>query len=338
MKTTIQYLAWAVVFTTCNLLLSPPARAVDGFEQNKRLGRGVNMIGWDALWQNRARGNFKDIHFKLIHEAGFNHVRINLHPLRDGKPDADGKLRDEFFQILDWAVDGALTNKLLVILDYHDDLAISPDPQGKKKDFLGSWAAIAEHCKDRPSEVLFEILNEPASKFTHESWESYWHEALAIIRKSNPSRTVIIGPASWNNFKQLAKLNLPANDQNLIATFHYYDPFAFTHQGTSWTGQRDKLGVTWNGTEAERQTIEQDFAGVQAWARQQNRPVYMGEFGAYDKAEMASRVRWTAFVAREAEKRGFSWGYWQFADNFMLFDMRTQQWVAGIRDALVPPK
>jgi len=112
--------ALAAITFTCLM----PAVAADARQQNERLGRGVNIIGWDALWRDRARGNFKDEHFKLIHEAGFSHVRINLHPLRDGKPDAQDKLRPEFFSTLDWAVDQALANKLLVILDYHDDLAI----------------------------------------------------------------------------------------------------------------------------------------------------------------------------------------------------------------------
>ncbi len=313
-----------------------PGHAADAFRQNERLGRGVNIIGWDALWQNRERGQFKGQHFKLIHEAGFSHVRINLHPLRDGKPDAQGNLRQEFFTTLDWAIDQALGNKLLVILDYHDDLAISPDPDGKKRDFLASWTAIAAHCRERPPEVLFEILNEPASKFTHESWSNYWHEALAIIRKSNPTRTVIIGPDPWNSFKQLESLHLPDQDRNLIVTFHYYDPFEFTHQGTPWTGQKDKTGVAWQGTEKERQTIEHDFDSVQAWAKRENRPIYLGEFGTYEKGDMDSRARWTAFIARQAEQRGWSWAYWQFAGDFVLFDMASQQWVQPIRKALMP--
>ena len=326
--------ALAAVTFTC----LTPAPAADGFQQTQRLGRGVNILGWDALWRDRASGDFKDEHFKLIREAGFSHVRINLHPLRDGRPDAQGKLRNEFFATLDWAVDQALANGLLVILDYHDDLAISPDPAGKKSEFLASWAAIAGHCQGRPPEVLFELLNEPAPKFTHESWSDYWHQALAIIRKSNPARTVVIGPDSWNSFTQLDSLHLPEEDQNLIVTFHYYDPFQFTHQGTPWTGQRDKTGVVWQGSETERQAIEQDFDKVLAWARQQNRPIYLGEFGAYEKGDMDSRARWTAFVARQAEKRGWSWAYWQFAGDFVLFDMASQTWVRPIRQALIPPK
>ena len=314
------------------------SRAVDVFEQNARLGRGVNLLGWDPIWESPDRSQFKAAHFKLIREAGFKHVRINLHPLRDGKPDAAGKLREEFFKTMDWAIDSALSNQLMVILDYHDDLAISPDPLGKRREFLDSWTAIAEHSKARPDTVLFEILNEPAPKFTHASWDEYYRPALAIIRKSNPGRTVIIGPAQWNGVGELNNLKLPSEDRNIIATVHYYNPFAFTHQGTPWTGQKDKLGVTWTGSEAERKAVEQDLAKVVAWSKKNDRPVYIGEFGSYEKADMASRAAWASFVAREFEKQGWSWGAWQFADNFAVFDMKGQKWVEPIRDALLPRK
>jgi endoglucanase len=328
-------LALAAAFVSAGAL---PSQAADAFQQNARLGRGVNMLGWDVIWQNPARSQFKETHFKLIREAGFNHVRINLHPLRDGKPDAGGQLREQFFKTMDWAVDNALTNQLMVILDYHDDLAISPDPAAKRQVFLDSWAALAEHCQNRPDTVLFEILNEPAPKFTHDSWDEYWRAALAVIRKTNPKRTVIIGPAQWNNIGELDRLKLPPDDQDIIATVHYYNPFPFTHQGTPWTGQRDKVGVKWSGTEAESKAVEKDLAKAATWSKQNNRPIYLGEFGAYEKADMESRVAWTSHVARQFEKLGWSWAAWQFADNFAVFDLRNQKWVEPIRDALIPKK
>ena len=62
----------------------------------------------------------------------------------------------------------------------------------------------------------------------------------------------------------------------------------------------------------------------------------LGEFGAYDKAEMPSRVRYVGFVAREAEKRGWSWAYWQFDNDFILYDVPAKHWIEPIRDALIP--
>ena len=89
--------------------------------------------------------------------------------------------------------------------------------------------------------------------------------------------------------KDLDKLDLPEEDRNLIVTVHYYSPFPFTHQGAAFAGLQDKTGVPWNGTEKERQAILKDFDKAQAWAEKHHRPIYLGEFGVYDKAEMAAR-------------------------------------------------
>ena len=314
---------------------APPA--VDAFQQNKRLGRGVNVIGYDPLWRSKARARFQDRHFKLIREAGFSSVRINLHPFQYAKADAQGKIGRAWLETLDWAVEQALANKLIVVLDFHEFTQMGRDPEGNRERFLAMWRQIAEHYKDAPSEVLFEILNEPNGKLTPELWNKLLREALAVIRRSNPTRTVVVGPGQWNNINALPKLDLPEDDRNLILTVHYYSPFEFTHQGASWTGQRDKVGIAWNGTPKEREAIERDFEKARAWATKHNRPVYLGEFGAYDKADMDSRARYVGFVTRQAEKLGWSWAYWQFDSDFIVYDIPKHRWIEPIRDALIPP-
>ena len=316
---------------------APAVVAPDAFEQNKRLGRGVNVIGYDPLWKDKAKARFQEEHFRLIREAGFNHVRINLHPFRDSRSDAGNAIPEDYFKKLDWAIEHALANKLSVIIDFHEFNAMARDPAGLKERFLGAWTRIAERYKDQPRDVLFEILNEPNGKLTPELWNQFLKEALTIIRKSNPTRTVIIGPAQWNSIDQLDKLALPEADRNIIATVHMYTPFEFTHQGAPWTNRKDKVGVAWNGTDKERETITRLLDRAQAWSQKQRRPIYLGEFGVYDKAEMASRVRYLSFVAREAEKRDWSWAYWQFDSDFVLYDIRGKHWIEPLRDALLPP-
>ena len=112
----------------------------------------------------------------------------------------------------------------------------------------------------------------------------------------------------------------------------------FTHQGASWSGHKDKSGVEWLGNEAEQKAMKADFDKAATWAKENNRPVFVGEFGAYDKAPMESRVRYTDAVARVAESLGWSWAYWQFDSDFILYDIKRDAWVEPIRDALVPPK
>ena len=63
----------------------------------------------------------------------------------------------------------------------------------------------------------------------------------------------------------------------------------------------------------------------------------MGEFGAYSKADMESRVRWTDFVARSAEKRGIAWSYWDFASaGFGVYDGLNKMWRIELLKALIP--
>ncbi len=334
----LSYKAVLFVAAVCVVLsLATVSAKRDAFEQNERLGRGVNIIGYDPIWRSRERGRFKEKHFKLIKEAGFDSVRINLHPFRHMDWENDYKLKASWFETCDWAVRNALANDLMVILDMHEFNAIGRDPEGRKPALMSFWRQVAEHYKDAPDNVIFEILNEPSQKLTAEMWNVWLNEALAIIRKTSPTRTVIIGPAFWSNVDYLKKLELPQADRNIIVTVHYYKPMDFTHQGASWAGRKDKLGITW-GTVEEKQAVVNNFEKVQAWAKKEKRPIFLGEFGAYDKAEMKYRIAYINHVTREAEKRNWSWAYWQFDSDFILYDIPNDKWIEPIRDALVPPE
>jgi len=167
---------------------------LDVFEQNRRLGRGVNVLGYDPVWRDLAKARMRDRHFRLIKEAGFSHVRVPLHLFRDEGIDERNRVTKSWFGVLDWAVDQSLKNGLMVILDFHEFGAMGQDPLGYKDRFLATWVDMAERYRDYPVEVVFEILNEPNRELTPEVWNGFLSEALAIIRESNPTRTVIIGP------------------------------------------------------------------------------------------------------------------------------------------------
>lgn len=328
-----------IVILALSLLLGAfalPSQAVDAVTQNQRLGRGVNIIGYDPIWHGLEQGRFKAKHFSLIKEAGFSTVRINLHPFRHMVDDGTYRLKDSWWEVLDWAVENALKQDLMVILDMHEFTTIAKDPEGLKPMFLAFWRQVAKHCKGLPDNVLFEILNEPNKKLTPQMWNRWLVEALAIIRAHNPNRTVIIGPPHWNSVNHLDKLKLPGDDRNIIVTVHYYTPMEFTHQGARWSSHKDKSGIVWAGTATERHAINQTFDKVQAWSLANKRPIFLGEFGAYDKGDMASRVRYTDAVARAAEARGWSWAYWQFDSDFIVYNIKKDQWVMPILGALIP--
>ena len=313
------------------------ASAPDAYTQNLRLGRGVNILGYDPIWRAREQARYQVKHFRLLHEAGFDSVRINLHPFRHTSREQNWKLPENWFATLDWAVTNALGNGLTVILDLHEFNAMAQDPIGRHDQFLATWRQLAARYRSAPDGVLFEILNEPAKELTPALWNRYLREALALIRETHPTRTVIVGPAFWNSIGHLQELELPAEDRHLIVTVHYYTPMEFTHQGAAWSTHKDKANVTWSGSPEERKAMREDFSKAAAWTRAHDRPLLLGEFGAYDRAPMDSRVRYTDAVARTAESFGWSWAYWQFDSDFILYDTDADAWVRSIRDALVPP-
>jgi len=307
------------------------------FEQNKKLGRGVNIIGYDALWQSADKARMKDKHFKLIKEAGFDNVRIVIMPFKFSLNDSVFTIDPKFFTTLDWAVDQALKNNLMAIIDFHEHHAMQENPKGNKAKFLAMWQQIAEHYKNAPSNVLFELANEPNMK--PETWNDIQSSALNVLRKSNPDRTILIGTINGNQIMYLKELVLPENDRNIIVAIHYYMPIQFTHQGAPWSAKnKDLSGITWTNTEQEEKDVNFDFDMAQEWSESYKRPLTLGEFGAYEKADMPSRVRWTNHIARAAEARKWSWSYWQFDSDFIVYDIDKDEWVTPILNALIPEK
>lgn len=299
-----------------------------------KLGRGVNILGYDPLWTDAGKARFKPAYYKMLHESGFQNIRVNLQAF--SHMDASGRLDAQWLATLDHVVKQATGAGLKVILDEHDYRGCAEDAENCRSKLMAFWNQVAPRYKDEPDTVLFEILNEPNKAITPDIWNGLLRDALAIIRKTNPNRSVVIGPANSNNFHSLDKLSLPEDDRNIIVTVHYYDPFAFTHQGATWTNpSREKLiGVTW-GTPAEHAQITRDFSTIAAWSHSHNRPMLLGEFGAYDKGDIASRTAWTASVAQAAESNHFAWSYWQFEGSFGAYDVAKDKWVEPIYQALM---
>ena len=322
----------------CLVLAAVSAQAGDYISAAQQVGlmtRGVNIVGYDPLWRDASQARFKPRHFKILHDGGFNSVRIVLGAFRFMNDKYE--LPQSWFATLDGLVKDALAQDLTVILDEHDFWLCGKDVAACRPRLMAFWTQVGEHYKNASGKVVFEILNEP-NQAADAVWNDLLAEGLAVIRKTNPTRNVIIGPAFWNNVGWLDRLKLPADDRHIIVTVHYYLPMNFTHQGARWTPEYQNLtGITW-GTPGDYATLDKDFDAVQAWAKNNDRPILLGEFGAYDKGPMESRTKYTAAVARAAEKRGWAWAYWQFDSDFILYDIDKDQWIEPIHDALIPEK
>jgi endoglucanase len=328
-------LTLAALLTGATAFAAEPAG--DAFAANKRLGRGINIgNALEAPREGQWGVTLKAEYFKAIRDAGFATVRLPIKWSAHAKTTAPYTIDPAFFRRIDWAVEQALANKLNIILNVHhyDEMDARPDEQLPR--FVALWEQIAEHYKDSPEGVYFELDNEPHDKLDEAQWNAVLPKLLAAVRKTNRARPVIVGPARWNGIRALGKLELPKEDRHLIVTVHCYDPFEFTHQAAPWAKGSDKWrGRKWTGSDAEKTALRKTLDVAADWGKKHDRPIFLGEFGAFQVADMESRARWTRFLAREAEARGFSWAYWEFCSGFGAYDPRSDRWREPLKAALV---
>lgn len=318
--------------------LVPPSGQGNVFDQNKLLGRGINLgNALEAPNEGEWGVTLKAEYFTIIKNAGFNSVRIPIKWSAHALTNPPYTISSTFFSRIDWAIDQALKNNLAVIINIHHYDEIMQSPQLHKERFLLIWEQIANRYKNYSYKLFFEILNEPHSNLTPALWNVFMIEAVNKIRESNPNRTILIGLADWGGISSLNQLVLPSNENNIILTFHYYGPFQFTHQGAEWVnGSNAWLGTAWNGTLSEKNSIINEFNYVVLWAASRNIPVNLGEFGAYSKADIDSRVRWTSFIAGLCKNYDISFHYWEFCSGFGIFDQSTGKFIESLYRALIP--
>jgi endoglucanase len=299
--------------------------------------RGINLgNALDAALGDEPALRPTAAHLDAIREAGFDAVRIPVRWSAYAAATAPYPIDPDFAAGVDRLATAALDHGLGVVLDVHHYDELQHDPDGHAERFAALWDQIAARYADHPPALWLELLNEPHAALTAPAWNDLLRRGLAAVRAADPARTVVVGPVAQNDVAALDELDLPA-DPHLVATVHYYAPLPFTHQGAHWVdGAAGWLGSAWEGTDAERAAVTADLERAAAWARDHGVPLFVGEFGAYDRADPASRVRWTGHVRAELDRLGVDWCYWDFATDFGAYDLDREAWREPILRALRP--
>jgi aryl-phospho-beta-D-glucosidase BglC (GH1 family) len=304
----------------------------------QQLGRGINLGNMFEAPSEAAWGNpFKEAYISQIADLGFQHIRV---PIRWDVAERTQltppyTVNPDFLARIKSVVDLAISKHLYVIINLHHHDELFTNPAAAKARFISQWQQISTNFKGYDNHLYFEVLNEPHDALTPALWNSYFAEALTEIRKTNPSRKVLLGTASYGGTAGVRDLN-PPNDPNLILSVHYYNPFNFTHQGADCAGNKDKyIGTKWEDLTWERNQVIADFEYAIQWAKQKNMPLHVGEFGSYELADMESRAKWTTFIARWLESQGASWAYWEYSAGFGIYDPTKNIFKTPLVDALL---
>jgi hypothetical protein len=225
-------------------LISPvtPALQEIGFNRGVNFGNMLEAPN-EGDWGLTVEERF----FNRVVEAGFDHVRLPISWTTHASQNAPYTVDSTYFDRIDWCIEQALDRGLKLIVNVHHYNELNDDPVAEEARALAIWNQIATRYQAEPGTVYFEVLNEPHGAFdaNPQLWDDYLSAALAVIRTTNPTRKVLVGPLGYNSIGQLPNFDPPVDD-NLIASVHYYSPFLFTHQGATWVGDPPPpTGVEW---------------------------------------------------------------------------------------------
>jgi endoglucanase len=320
--------------------------------QSAPFSRGVNLTNWfqtgGAEEIQLKRYDQKD--FEQIKSLGCDVVRlpVNLIAMTSGAPNFG--VDPLFYNFLDSVLTWADNTGIHLILDNHTfDPSENTSPDIDQ--FLYKvWPQIAYRYRDRYDQLYFEILNEPHG-ISDALWNNIQLGVIDRIRQVDPDRWLVVGPAGWNSFHNLDKMP-EYDDEKLIYTFHFYDPFLFTHQGASWTDpsllnlagipfpynatDMPGLPAEFNGTWIQSSYNDYKNAGTVADVRsmidiavafknERNVPLFCGEFGVYHRniTREADRNEWYRVVREHLEANGIAWTIWDYHGGFGIFEKNS---------------
>jgi len=305
--------------------------------------RGTNIAHWLSQ-SNRIgdeRSSFftqKDIAF--IKSTGFDHIRL---PVDEQQLwDSAGKRYDDAFQLLGNCLKWANRAGLRVVLDLHilrshhfneaeKPLWTKPAAQDK---FIQLWKDLAAAVNKWPNGMLaYEFMNEPVAD-DPEQWNRLLARVADSIRSWEPKRMLVIGSNRWQSANTFDQLKIPANDKNILLSFHFYEPFHLTHYKASWTKLKDFNGqvqypgeIVVNGTTDEekkvfnKETLEKMMAKPIHLADSLKLPLYCGEFGVIDGSPRDSKMAWYNDLVAIFEKHNIAYANWNYkAGSFGIVD------------------
>ncbi len=340
---------WIFRRLVCLLLLCPAF----GLNAQVPFHKGVNLTQWFQAGSARQIQftKFTKKDFENIKSLGCDVIRlpINLHAMVGSAPDYT--LDPLFLQFLDRAVDWSEELGIYLILDNHSfDPTINTEPSVENI-LVKVWSQMARHYKGRSGNLLYEVLNEPHG-INDAVWGAIQQSVIDAIRLEDSEHFIIVGGSNYNSYMTLSNLPLYTDDK-LIYTFHFYDPFLFTHQGASWVGpslvslrnipfpyQASSMPVLpgeFDGTWIESAYNGYPVDGTVSQVRQllnvavdfrssRNVPVFCGEFGVYmPNSDETDRVGWYDEIRKYLNENDIPWTIWDYKGGFGLFEANSNE-------------
>jgi aryl-phospho-beta-D-glucosidase BglC (GH1 family) len=246
--------------------------------------------------------------FTLMHQDGFNTVRIPFEASMFTDPNEDG------FKWLDQAVNWASQDNMYVILDMHGapggQSASEDTGQQNQNQFFSSqtdinqaaqvWGEIAQHYKGNAAIAGYDLLNEPVGAPNYATLDSVYNQLYNAVRNQGDEHIIFMEP---DNYSDIGNLPSPSsmNWYNVAYSGHIYH----------WSAP------------TQSQELSQFASTIQSMAtsaKQLNVPAYVGEFGLVQGGGNSSEFKQ---VVSELDQNNMAWTAWPWKEFTNNSGLRT---------------
>lgn len=314
------------------------------------LSRASNGPGFEYRFDTT--GTEGDVRLaQRLSRAGFDFVRLVVNPLPLLSEDEQD--RSVAVALVGRSVQSFNDAGLSVIVDLHvwpgskvtsvDSILATPHGVSTYARALGDLTVA--FGKKRSGRVALELANEPrCSAKSRVNWALLQRNFVKQLRAISATLPIVVTGCGGqlNGLLELSEKSFFA-DTNIIYSFHFYEPFAFTHQKlvcpkcsvldypSSAKGLLKLNPVTtpeevrnYVLSGSSRTQLEQRFQLVSKWARSHGIPanrVLLGEFGAAigafhgDEGLRDSQLKWLRDVRELAEAQQFMFAFWVVRDG-----------------------
>jgi endoglucanase len=252
----------AMIKSLMAALLVLVALAWPGQAATFSMKRGLNLDQWvtwpgEDQWSDAKailpypewRKFLKEDDLKALRDAGFDFVRMPVDP-SPFLSDQTVALRDDLYASVLGSVRMINRAGLKVIVDMHlipaggsrkngmAEVMDEPQTFDRYVDMVRKMARTL--AGEDPQKVAFELMNEPIVDCDSDGtslWPDRQQKLFAAARSSATKLTLVLTGGCYSAASSLEKIDPKAiPGDNVIWTFHSYDPFLLTHQGATWAG------------------------------------------------------------------------------------------------------
>lgn len=292
-------------------------------EVRERMQGGINFNDSEgsAMPEDKNHYLYQREYYDLVAKAGYNNIRFPIGLSNMIVTEGPEYLLDtEQLRRLDIVVNNALNAGLIIAIDNHHG-----SEYYNKEKFVRVWEQIAERYQKYPPELIFELVNEP-NGLSDDIVNDSQMAAAEVIRKTNPTRNIVLAPNSWNGYWKIWDTEVPSKvvdgklvfDPNVIIAVHCYAPMNFTHQGAM---SEDNHVAHLSDDPSTLDYVTQELEVCADYEKRTGRTVWINEWGAWqDHADDDCMSIYYKHATSEMARLDLAYAVWEFWTGYGIYD------------------